>query len=330
MIVTLRPVGALALICYLCARITSIFYVLMADLSTSIGSLKLKNPVLTASGTFGYGEEFADFIDLNRLGGFIVKGTTLEPRQGNPYPRMAETPSGMLNAVGLQNKGVDYFIEHVYPRLEGLDTQVMVNVSGSSPEDYAEVCRRLAVRCPAIKGVEVNISCPNVKQGGMAFGTTCEGAAQVARAVRRAWPGTLIMKLSPNVTSIVDIAKAVEAEGADSVSLINTLLGMAVDVERRRPMLSTVTGGLSGPAVRPVAVRMVWQVAKAVKIPVVGLGGILTARDALEFIMAGATAVEIGTANFVDPSVTVKIIDGIDEYLDRHGLRDLASIRGCI
>lgn len=302
----------------------------MADLSTSIGSLKLKNPVLTASGTFGYGEEFADFIDLNRLGGFIVKGTTLEPRQGNPYPRMAETPSGMLNAVGLQNKGVDYFIEHVYPRLEGLDTQVMVNVSGSSPEDYAEVCRRLAVRCPAIKGVEVNISCPNVKQGGMAFGTTCEGAAQVARAVRRAWSGTLIMKLSPNVTSIVDIAKAVEAEGADSVSLINTLLGMAVDVERRRPMLSTVTGGLSGPAVRPVAVRMVWQVAKAVKIPVVGLGGILTARDALEFIMAGATAVEIGTANFVDPSVTVKIIDGIDEYLDRHGLRDLASIRGCI
>lgn len=302
----------------------------MADLSTSIGSLKLKNPVLTASGTFGYGEEFADFIDLNRLGGFIVKGTTLEPRQGNPYPRMAETPSGMLNAVGLQNKGVDYFIEHIYPRLEGLDTQVMVNVSGSLPEDYAEVCRRLAVRCPAIKGVEVNISCPNVKQGGMAFGTTCEGAAQVARAVRRAWPGTLIMKLSPNVTSIADIAKAVEAEGADSVSLINTLLGMAVDVERRRPMLSTVTGGLSGPAVRPVAVRMVWQVAKAVKIPVVGLGGILTARDALEFIMAGATAVEIGTANFVDPSVTVKIIDGIDEYLDRHGLRDLASIRGCI
>lgn len=330
MIVTLRPVGALALICYLCARITSIFYVLMADLSTSIGSLKLKNPVLTASGTFGYGEEFADFIDLNRLGGFIVKGTTLEPRQGNPYPRMAETPSGMLNAVGLQNKGVDYFIEHIYPRLEGFDTQVMVNVSGSSPEDYAEVCRRLAVRCPAIRGVEVNISCPNVKQGGMAFGTTCEGAAQVARAVRRAWPGTLIMKLSPNVTSIADIAKAVEAEGADSVSLINTLLGMAVDVERRRPMLSTVTGGLSGPAVRPVAVRMVWQVAKAVKIPVVGLGGILTARDALEFIMAGATAVEIGTANFVDPSVTVKIIDGIDEYLDRHGLRDLASIRGCI
>lgn len=302
----------------------------MADLSTSIGSLKLKNPVLTASGTFGYGEEFADFIDLNRLGGFIVKGTTLEPRQGNPYPRMAETPSGMLNAVGLQNKGVDYFIEHIYPRLEGLDTQVMVNVSGSSPEDYAEVCRRLAVRCPAIRGVEVNISCPNVKQGGMAFGTTCEGAAQVARAVRRAWPGTLIMKLSPNVTSIADIAKAVEAEGADSVSLINTLLGMAVDVERRRPMLSTVTGGLSGPAVRPVAVRMVWQVAKAVKIPVVGLGGILTARDALEFIMAGATAVEIGTANFVDPSVTVKIIDGINEYLDRHGLRDLASIRGCI
>ena len=302
----------------------------MADLSTAIGTLRLKNPVLTASGTFGYGEEFADFIDLNRLGGFIVKGTTLEPRQGNPYPRMAETPSGMLNAVGLQNKGVEYFIEHIYPRLEGLDTEVMVNVSGSSPEDYAEVCRRLADRCPAIRAVEVNISCPNVKQGGMAFGTTCDGAAQVTRAVRRAWPGTLIMKLSPNVTSIVDIAKAVEAEGADSVSLINTLLGMAVDVERRRPMLSTVTGGLSGPAVRPVAVRMVWQVAKAVGIPVVGLGGILTARDALEFIMAGATAVEVGTANFVDPSVTMKIIEGIDEYLDRHGLPDLASVRGCI
>lgn len=301
----------------------------MANLEVNIGALKLKNPVLTASGTFGYGEEFADFIDLNRLGGFIVKGTTLNHREGNPYPRMAETPSGMLNAVGLQNKGVDYFIEHIYPRIEHLDTEIMVNVSGASVADYTEVCHRLT-QCPRIHAVEVNISCPNVKQGGMAFGTTCEGAAEVTRAVRKAWPGTLIVKLSPNVTSIADIARAVEAEGADAVSLINTLLGMAIDVERRRPYLSTITGGLSGPAVRPVAVRMVWQVAKAVDIPVVGLGGIMNARDALEFIMAGATAIEVGTANFIDPAVTVKIVDGINEYLDRHNLPDLASIRGII
>lgn len=301
----------------------------MANLEVNIGALKLKNPVLTASGTFGYGEEFADFIDLNRLGGFIVKGTTLNHREGNPYPRMAETPSGMLNAVGLQNKGVDYFIEHIYPRIEHLDTEIMVNVSGASVADYTEVCHRLT-QCPRIHAVEVNISCPNVKQGGMAFGTTCEGAAEVTRAVRKAWPGTLIVKLSPNVTSITDIARAVEAEGADAVSLINTLLGMAIDVERRRPYLSTITGGLSGPAVRPVAVRMVWQVAKAVGIPVVGLGGIMNARDALEFIMAGATAIEVGTANFIDPAVTVKIVDGINEYLDRHNLPDLASIRGII
>lgn len=301
----------------------------MANLEVNIGALKLKNPVLTASGTFGYGEEFADFIDLNRLGGFIVKGTTLNHREGNPYPRMAETPSGMLNAVGLQNKGVDYFIEHIYPRIEHLDTEIMVNVSGASVADYTEVCHRLT-QCPKIHAVEVNISCPNVKQGGMAFGTTCEGAAEVTLAVRKAWPGTLIVKLSPNVTSIADIARAVEAEGADAVSLINTLLGMAIDVERRRPYLSTITGGLSGPAVRPVAVRMVWQVAKAVGIPVVGLGGIMNARDALEFIMAGATAIEVGTANFIDPAVTVKIVDGINEYLDRHNLPDLASIRGII
>lgn len=301
----------------------------MANLEVNLGALKLKNPVLTASGTFGYGEEFADFIDLNRLGGFIVKGTTLNHREGNPYPRMAETPSGMLNAVGLQNKGVDYFIEHIYPRIEHLDTEIMVNVSGASVADYTEVCHRLT-QCPKIHAVEVNISCPNVKQGGMAFGTTCEGAAEVTRAVRKAWPGTLIVKLSPNVTSIADIARAVEAEGADAVSLINTLLGMAIDVERRRPYLSTITGGLSGPAVRPVAVRMVWQVAKAVGIPVVGLGGIMNARDALEFIMAGATAIEVGTANFIDPAVTVKIVDGINEYLDRHNLPDLASIRGII
>ena len=296
----------------------------MADLRVNIGSLELKNPVLTASGTFGYGEEFADFIELDRLGGFIVKGTTLNLREGNPYPRMVETPSGMLNAVGLQNKGVDYFIEHIYPRLTGYDTEVMVNISGASVSDYVEVCERLA-ECGSIHAIEVNISCPNVKQGGMAFGTTCEGAGEVTRAVRRAWPRTLIVKLSPNVTSIADIARAVEAEGADSVSLINTLLGMAIDVERRRPYLSTVTGGLSGPAVRPVAVRMVWQVAKAVGIPVIGLGGIMNARDALEFIMAGATAVEVGTANFIDPAVTMKIINGIAEYLDRHNLPQITT-----
>jgi dihydroorotate dehydrogenase (NAD+) catalytic subunit len=301
----------------------------MANLHVNIGALQLKNPVLTASGTFGYGEEFADFIDLNRLGGFIVKGTTLNHREGNPYPRMVETPSGMLNAVGLQNKGVDYFINNIYPRIKDLDTQVIVNVSGASIADYVEVCERLKA-CENIHAVEVNISCPNVKQGGMAFGTTCSGAAEVTKAVRAAWPRTLIVKLSPNVTSIADIACAVEAEGADSVSLINTLLGMSIDVERRRPHLSTITGGLSGPAVRPVAVRMVWQVAKAVKIPVIGLGGIMNGRDALEFIMAGATAVEIGTANFIDPAVTVKVIDEINDYLTRHNIADIADIRGII
>ncbi len=301
----------------------------MANLEVNIGNLKLKNPVLTASGTFGYGEEFQDFIDLERLGGFIVKGTTLNPREGNDYPRMAETPSGMLNAVGLQNKGVDYFINHIYPRIKDLDTQVMVNVSGASVADYVAVCEKLKA-CDNINAIEVNISCPNVKQGGMAFGTTCSGASDVTAAVRKAWDKTLIVKLSPNVTSITDIAKAVEAEGADSVSLINTMLGMAIDVERRRPMLSTITGGLSGPAVRPVAVRMVWQVSKAVDIPVIGLGGIMNGRDALEFIMAGASAIEVGTANFIDPAVTVKIIDEINDYLDRHNFRDIADIKGII
>ena len=301
----------------------------MARLNVEIGSLKLKNPVLTASGTFGYGTEFADFIDLNRLGGFIVKGTTLNPREGNDYPRMAETPSGMLNAVGLQNKGVDYFIEHIYPTIKDVDSQIIVNVSGASIDDYVEVARRLAP-LDHINAIEVNISCPNVKQGGMAFGTTCDGAASITKAVREAYPKTLIVKLSPNVTDIVSIAKAVEAEGADSVSLINTLLGMAIDVERQRPYLSTVTGGLSGPAVRPVAVRMVWQVAKAVKIPVIGLGGIASGRDALEFIMAGATAVQVGTYNFVDPVVTMKIIDEIDDYCRRHGVDDINELRGII
>lgn len=302
----------------------------MVDLKVNIGGLVFKNPVLTASGTFGFGEEFADFVDLNSLGGVIVKGTTLEPRQGNDYPRMAETPSGMLNAVGLQNKGVDYFIDTIYPRLKKYpDMETIVNVSGSRIEDYAEVCRRLNERTD-IRAVEINISCPNVKQGGMAFGTTTAGAAAVTKAVREAFDKTLIIKLSPNVTDITEIARAVEAEGADAVSMINTLMGMAVDVERRRPKLSTVTGGLSGPAVRPVAVRMVWQTYKAVKIPIIGLGGIMSANDALEFIMAGATAVQVGTANFVDPSVTEKIVDGLAEYCRRHGETSVRNLIGCI
>lgn len=299
----------------------------MAKLSVNIGSLALKNPVLTASGTFGYGEEFAPFIDLNRLGGYIIKGTTLEHREGNPYPRMVETPSGMLNAVGLQNKGVDYFINNIYPRIKGYDSELIVNVSGAKVEDYVETARRLAL-LDKVNAIEVNISCPNVKEGGMAFGTTTAGAAEVTRAIREVYPKTLIVKLSPNVTSIADIAKAVEAEGADSVSLINTLMGMSIDVERRRPHLSTTTGGLSGPAVRPVAVRMVWQVAKAVKIPVIGLGGIMNGRDAIEFMLAGATAVEIGTANFIDPAVTMKVIDYMEDYCARHGINDINEIIG--
>lgn len=301
----------------------------MARLNVNIGALKLKNPVLTASGTFGYGEEFADFIDLSRLGGFIIKGTTLNHREGNPYPRMVETPSGMLNAVGLQNKGVDYMIEHIYPRIKDAGSEVIVNVSGATVDDYVAVCEKLAP-LDAINTIEVNISCPNVKQGGMAFGTSCSGAAEVTRAVRRAYPKNVIVKLSPNVTSIADIAKAVEAEGADSVSLINTLLGMSIDVERQRPHLSTITGGLSGAAVRPVAVRMVWQVAHAVKIPVVGLGGIMNGRDAIEFMLAGARAIEVGTANFIDPAVTIKIIDYMNDYCERHGVDDINDIVGMI
>lgn len=301
----------------------------MVKLGVNIGGLNLKNPVLTASGTFGYGEEFADFIDLNRLGGFVIKGTTINHREGNPYPRMAETPSGMLNAVGLQNKGVDYFIDNIYPRIKDVDSNVIVNVSGATIDDYVAVCEKLTP-FDKINAIEVNISCPNVKQGGMAFGTTADGAAQVARAVRKAFPKTVIIKLSPNVTDITEIARAVEAEGADAVSLINTLLGMAIDVERQRPYLSTITGGLSGPAVRPVAVRMVWQVAKAVNIPVVGLGGIMNGRDAIEFMLAGARAIQVGTANFVDPSVTMKIIDYMEDYCQRHGISDINDIVGMI
>lgn len=299
----------------------------MVDLSVEIGKLKLKNPIMTASGTFGYGEEFADFIDLNRLGGIIVKGTTLHHREGNPYPRMAETPSGMLNAVGLQNKGVDYFIEHIYPRIKDLDTRVIVNVSGSCIDDYVAVCEKLSP-LDKVAAVEINISCPNVKQGGMGFGTTCSGAESVTSAVRKAYDGTMIVKLTPNVTDITEIARAVEAAGADAVSLTNTFLGMAIDVEKRKPMLSTITGGLSGPCIRPIAVRMVWQVANAVKVPVVGLGGIASGRDAIEFLLAGATAVQIGTANFVDPQVTVKAIDYIEDYLQRHRIASVRELIG--
>ena len=291
--------------------------------------LTIKNPVMTASGTFGYGLEYGDFIDLNRLGGVLVKGTTLHPRQGNPYPRMAETPSGMLNAVGLQNKGIDYFCEHIYPTISGYDTAMIVNVSGSQVEDYIETAEKINAldRIPAI---ELNISCPNVKEGGMAFGVTCAGAASVVRAVRAVYDKTLIVKLSPNVTDITEIARAVEAEGADSISMINTLLGMAIDAEKRRPVLSTITGGLSGPAVKPIALRMVWQTAQAVKVPIIGMGGIASATDAIEFLLAGASAVEVGTYNFVDPSVTTQIVDGIEDYMHRHGFTDIQDLIGAL
>lgn len=299
----------------------------MAKLETKIGGLTLKNPVLTASGTFGYGTEFSEFIDLSRLGGYIIKGTTLNPREGNPYPRMAETPSGMLNCVGLQNKGVHYLKDHIYPNIKDIDSCLIVNLSGSTVEDYAEAAEIIGTM-DKVQAIELNISCPNVKQGGMAFGTTTQGVEQVVSAVRKAYNKTLIVKLSPNVTSISEIALAAEAAGADSVSLINTLMGMAIDAERRKPLLSMVTGGLSGPCVKPVALRCVWQVAKAVKIPVVGLGGIMNATDAIEFFLAGATAIEIGTANFIDPETTVKVVDGINEYLDRHNFKSITEIIG--
>ena len=291
--------------------------------------LTIKNPVMTASGTFGYGLEYGDFIDLNRLGGVLVKGTTLHPRQGNPYPRMAETPSGMLNAVGLQNKGVDYFCEHIYPTIFGYDTVMIVNVSGSQVEDYIETAEKINA-LEGIPAIELNISCPNVKEGGMAFGVTCAGAASVVRAVRAVYDKTLIVKLSPNVTDITEIARAVEAEGADSLSMINTLLGIAIDAEKRRPVLSTITGGLSGPAVKPIALRMVWQTAQAVKVPIIGMGGIASATDAIEFLLAGASAVEVGTYNFVDPSVTTQIVDGIEDYMRRHGFTDIQDLIGAL
>jgi dihydroorotate dehydrogenase (NAD+) catalytic subunit len=301
----------------------------MADLSVKIGALELKNPVMTASGTFGYGVEFADFVDLEQIGGIIVKGTTLNPREGNDYPRMVETASGMLNCVGLQNKGVEYFCNHIYPEIKDIRTNMIVNVSGNSPEDYAACAARIDA-LDNIPAIELNISCPNVKQGGMAFGVTPEGAATVVRAVRAAYHKTLIVKLSPNVTDIATIARSVEEAGADAVSCINTLMGMAIDIEKRCPKLSIGTGGLSGPAVKPVALRMVWQVARAVHIPVIGLGGIMTAQDAIEFLMAGASAIEIGTANFIDPTVTVKVAQGIDAFLERHGCKSVQEIIGVV
>jgi len=301
----------------------------MAKLEVNIGALKLKNPVMTASGTFGYGLEFQDLVPLDGIGGIIVKGTTLLPRQGNDYPRMAETPMGMLNCVGLQNKGVDYFCEHIYPQLKPIDTAWIVNVSGSSPDDYAECAARVD-SLDQVSAIELNISCPNVKDGGMAFGVTCQGAASVVRAVRARYHKTLIVKLSPNVTDISEIARAVEAEGADAVSLINTLMGTAVDIEKRKRVLSIGTGGLSGPCVKPVALRMVLQVKKAVGIPIIGLGGIMTAKDAIEFIMCGASAIEIGTANFIDPTTTIKVRDGINEWLDAHGIASVEEIVGVI
>lgn len=299
----------------------------MARLNVEIGDLKLKNPVTTASGTFGYGTEYKDFIDLGRLGGIFVKGTTVEPRQGNNYPRMAETPSGMLNSVGLQNKGVDYFVDHLYPVIKEYDTNIIVNVSGSTIEDYIR-CTEKLVNLDKMPAIELNISCPNVKEGGMAFGVSCESAAKVTRAVRDVFPKTLIVKLSPNVTNIADIARAVEAEGADSVSLVNTFMGMAIDVESRKPKLSTVTGGLSGPCIKPIAVRMVWEVFNAVKIPIIGMGGISSWQDAIEFILAGSRAIQVGTYNFIDPTVSVKIVDGINEYLDRHNIESVDDLVG--
>jgi len=301
----------------------------MVDLKVNIGKLHLKNPVMTASGTFGYGLEYSDFIDISRIGGIIVKGTTLRKREGNPYPRMKETASGMLNAVGLQNKGVDYFIEHIYPQLTNVDTNIIVNVSGSTIDEYVKTAEKLNY-LEKIPAIELNISCPNVKEGGMLFGTSCTAANEVVAKVRRAYKNVLIVKLSPNVTDISEIAKAVEDAGADAISLINTVLGMAIDAETRKPCLSTVTGGLSGPAIKPLALRMVWETARAVKIPVIGIGGIMNAADAIEFMLAGASAVQVGTANFIDPTVTIKIIEGIEDYLNRHGYTSVSDIVGAL
>lgn len=301
----------------------------MVDLSVQLGTMQLKNPVMTASGTFGYGEEFTDFYDVSRIGGIVVKGTTIRERQGNAYPRMAETASGMLNAVGLQNKGVDYFINHIYPRTKELNDRLFVNVSGATIEDYVATAEKLN-ELSTLPGIELNISCPNVKEGGMAFGTNCISASKVVREVRRVYKNELMVKLSPNVTSVSEIALAVESEGADSVSLINTLMGMAIDYKKRKPILSTITGGLSGPAIKPVALCMVWQVAKVVKIPVVGIGGIMNARDAIEFLLAGASAIQVGTANFINPCAPIEILEGIEEYLIQHGFSSVRELIGAL
>jgi len=301
----------------------------MVNLEVTAGSLKFRNPVITASGTFGYGSEFEDFMDVSRLGGIILKGTTLEPREGNPYPRMAETPSGMLNAVGLQNKGIDYFERNIYPKVSEYDTNVIVNINGSYIEDYVALAYRVN-NLDRIKAIELNISCPNVKMGGMAFGTNPVSAREVIKAVRAVYSKTMIVKLSPNVTDITEFARIAEEEGADSVSLVNTFLGMAVDIDSMKPSLSTITGGLSGPAIKPIALRMVWQTARSVKIPVIGMGGIMDANDAIEFILAGATAVQVGTASFIDPQISVKIIDGIEKYLSTKGYSSISEIQGLI
>jgi len=301
----------------------------MVNLGVSIGNLKLKNPVITASGTFGNGSEFDDFIDVSRLGGIILKGTTMEPREGNPYPRMAETPSGMLNSVGLQNKGIDFFEKNIYPVVSNYNTNVIVNINGSYVEDYIALAERID-KLEKIPAIELNISCPNVKMGGMAFGTNPASAREVIKAVRAVYSKTLIVKLSPNVTDIVDFARISEEEGADSISLINTLLGMAVDIKSMKPSLSTITGGLSGPAVKPVALRMVWQAAKAVKIPVIGIGGIMSADDAIGFILAGASAIQVGTASFIDPQISIRILGGIEHYLSGRGFNDIKEITGLL
>ena len=301
----------------------------MADLKVNIGNLELQNPVLTASGTFGYGYEFEDFLDINKLGGIIVKGTTLEPRQGNAYPRMAETAAGMLNAVGLQNKGVHVFIDEILPKIKHYQSRIIVNLAGSKVEDYTEAAAILN-EVNDVPAIELNVSCPNVKTGGMAFGTSCASLTEVVKAVRNVYKKHLMVKLSPNVTNIAEFAKTAEDCGADSVSVINTLMGMAIDAETRRPKLSTITGGLSGPAIKPVALRMVWQCSKAVKIPIIGLGGIMNATDAIEFMLAGATAIQVGTANFINPSVAGEIVDGINEYCDRQGVKHVSELIGAL
>jgi dihydroorotate dehydrogenase (NAD+) catalytic subunit len=301
----------------------------MVNLEVKIHSLTWKNPVSTASGTYGYGEEYADFMDVNRLGAIFTKGITLENREGNPYPRMAETASGMLNSVGLQNKGIDNYLNTIYPRIKHFDTYIIPNVNGSTIEDYIIVASKID-EVKSIKAIELNISCPNVKAGGMAFGINPKTAAEATKAVRDVYKGTLIVKLSPNVTSIADMARIVVDSGADAVSLVNTFLGIAINAETRKPILGTITGGLSGPAIKPVALRMIWDVYKAVKVPIIGMGGIMNATDAVEFMLAGSAAIQVGTANYIDPAVSVKILEGIEEYMIRHGVSSVSDLTGAL